>query len=247
MSAGKSKAKKWTIRILLGFIALIALIVIGFIVYSQLDYGPSEILEEQVDLEAVERDDQGLIFMPEDSNGQGLILYQGAKVEAEAYAYLGKKLSEQGYTVSIPDLPLKFGIFGVDKAEAVIADYPEIGSWFIGGHSLGGVAAAMYADEHQNELAGLFFLGSYPSGDFALSDLPMLSVYGENDGLTLLDDIENNRILFSANSEFVGIPGGNHAQFGLYGEQKGDNPADIQPLEQQDLVVEALLNWMEDK
>lgn len=247
MSAGKSKAKKWTIRILLGFIALIALIVIGFIVYSQFDYGPSEILEEQVDLEAVERDDQGLIFMPEDSNGQGLILYQGAKVEAEAYAYLGKKLSEQGYTVSIPDLPLKFGIFGVDKAEAVIADYPEIGSWFIGGHSLGGVAAAMYADEHQNELAGLFFLGSYPSGDFALSDLPMLSVYGENDGLTLLDDIENNRILFSANSEFVEIPGGNHAQFGLYGEQKGDNPADIQPLEQQDLVVEALLNWMEDK
>ena len=105
----------------------------------------------------------------------------------------------------------------------------------------------MYAEDHQDELAGLFFLGSYPAGDFALSDLPMLSVYGEKDGLTLLDDIQDNRIRFSANSEFVEIPGGNHAQFGLYGEQKGDNPADIQPLEQQDLVVEALLNWMEDK
>lgn len=247
MSADKSKAKKWSIRIALGFIALIVLIIIGFIVYSQFDYGPSEVLEEQVDLETLEQDGNGLIFKPEDPNGQGLILYQGAKVEAEAYAYLGEKLSEQGYMVSIPDLPLKFGIFGVDKAEAVMAEYPETKSWFIGGHSLGGVAAAMYAKEHQNELAGLFFLGSYPSSDFALSDLPMLSIYGEKDGLTLLDDIQDNRILFSANSEFVEIPGGNHAQFGLYGEQKGDNPAEIQPLEQQDLIVEALLKWMEDK
>lgn len=247
MSAGKRRAKRWAIRILLGFIALIALIIIGFVVYSQFDYGPSEVLKEQVDLEAVERDGQGLIFMPEDPNGQGVILYQGAKVEAEAYAYLGEKLSGQGYTVSIPDLPLKFGIFGVDTAEAVIGEYPEIDSWFIGGHSLGGVAAAMYAEDHQDELAGLFFLGSYPAGDFALSDLPMLSVYGEKDGLTLLDDIEDNRILFSANSEFVEIPGGNHAQFGLYGEQKGDNPAAISPLEQQDLVAEALLNWMDGK
>lgn len=246
MSVKKRTAKKWSIRIALGIVALAALAIIAFIVYAQFDYGPSETLAEQVDLGAVKRDDHGLVFLPENPNGQGLILYQGAKVEAEAYAYLGEKLSEQGYTVSIPQLPLKFGIFGVNKAEAVIEDYPEITAWFIGGHSLGGVAAAMYAEEHQDELAGLFFLGSYPAGDFAASELPMLSIYGENDGLTLLEDIENNRVLFSANSEFVEIPGGNHAQFGMYGEQKGDNPADISPLEQQDLIVEALLNWMKD-
>lgn len=231
----------------LGFIALIALISIGFLIYAQFEYGPSEVLEGQVDLDAIERDDNGLVFTPENPNGQGLIVYQGAKVKTGAYAYLGEKLSEQGYTVSIPQLPLNFGIFGVNKAEAVIEDYPDIQSWFIGGHSLGGVAAAMYAEDHQDELAGLFFLGSYPAGDFALSDLPMLSVFGENDGLTLPENIENNRVLFSANSEFVEIPGGNHAQFGLYGEQKGDDEADIAPLEQQDLIIEALLNWMEDK
>ncbi|MCP2035940.1 pimeloyl-ACP methyl ester carboxylesterase [Planomicrobium sp. HSC-17F08] len=247
MSAKRSTAKKWSLRIALGIVALVALALIAFILYAQFDYGPSEVLAEQVDLGAIKSDGHGLIFQPENPNGQGLILYQGAKVEAEAYAYLGGKLSEQGYTVSIPQLPLKFGIFGVNKAEAVIEDYPEITSWFIGGHSLGGVAAAMYAEEHQDELAGLFFLGSYPAGDFAASELPMLSLYGENDGLTLLEDIENNRALFSFNSEFIEVPGGNHAQFGLYGEQKGDNPASISPLDQQDFIVEALLNWMKDK
>lgn len=247
MSIGISTVKKWSIRIALGVVALVAMGVIGFILYVQFDYEPSEVLVEQVDLNAVKSDGHGLVFIPENPNGQGLIFYQGAKVEAEAYAYLGEKLSGQGYTVSIPQLPLKFGIFGVNKAEAMIEDYPEITSWFIGGHSLGGVAAAMYAEEHQDELVGLFFLGSYPAGDFAESELPMLSVYGENDGLTLLEDIEDSRVLFSANSEYVEIPGGNHAQFGLYGEQKGDNPADISPLEQQNFIVEALLNWMKDK
>ncbi|MGO1060375.1 alpha/beta hydrolase [Planococcus sp. FY231025] len=238
---------KWGIRLLLAVAALLLAAVAGFFIYAQFDYGPSEELRERVDLAAIERDGSGLVFHPENANGKGVILYQGAKVEAAAYAYLAEKLQAAGYTVSIPDMPLKFPILAADQADEVIAAYPSIEKWFIGGHSLGGVAAAQYAEEHQDELGGLYFLAAYPAGDFALSDLPMLSVSAENDGLTTAQDIEDRRMQFSANSKFVEIAGGNHAQFGMYGEQKNDLPAEIGPFEQQDQTAEALINWMANK
>lgn len=239
--------KKWSIRLLLAVAVLLLAAVAGFVAYAQFDYGPSEELRARVDLAAIERDGSGLVFHPENANGKGVILYQGAKVEAAAYAYLAEKLQAAGYTVSIPDMPLKFPILAADRADKVIAAYPAVEKWFIGGHSLGGVAAAQYAEEHQDELSGLYFLAAYPSGDFALSDLPMLSVSAENDGLTTAQDIEERRMQFSANSEFIEIAGGNHAQFGVYGEQKNDLPAEIGPFEQQDQTAEALINWMAHK
>ncbi len=238
---------KWVIRVLIAFGILLVAAIASFVVYAQFDYGPSEELKERVNLEGLEKDESGIIFYPDQSNGKGVILYQGAKVEAAAYAYLAEQLQSEGYMVSIPDMPLKFPILAAGKAGEVIAAYPSIEKWFVGGHSLGGVAAAMYAEEHQDELAGLYFLASYPTGDFALSDLPMLSISAEKDGLTTPQDIKEGQLQFSANSEFVEIAGGNHAQFGLYGEQKNDAPADIGPFEQQDQVVKALLDWMNNK
>lgn len=236
--------KKWLLRILLSILALLVIAIISFVVYAQFDYGPSEILTENVDLSAVESDGEGLIFQPESPNGKGVIFYQGAKVQKEAYAYLGQSLSEQGFVVSIPQLPLNFGILGSGTADAVIEEHPEVERWFVGGHSLGGVAASFYAEDPSPKLSGLFFLGSYPAADFSNSELAMLSIYGELDGLSTIDSIDESRELFPDGSAFVEIQGGNHAQFGLYGEQKGDNPAEIRAIEQQNQVVEALIEWI---
>lgn len=238
---------KWAIRLLAAFGALAMSVIAGFVIYAQFDYEPSALLKEQVNVSALERDESGLIFQPKEANGKGVILYQGAKVESAAYAYLAVLLQSEGYTVSIPDMPLKFPILAPTKADEVIAAYPSVEKWFIGGHSLGGVAAAMYAEKHQDELAGLYFLASYPTGDFALSELPMLSLYAENDGLTTPQDIKERQMQFSANSEFTEIAGGNHAQFGLYGEQKNDFPATINPLDQQEQVAKVLMDWMKNK
>lgn len=238
--------KKWLVRIGLGVFALLAIAIISFVIYAQFDNGPSAVLTENVDLSAIDWDEEGLIFQPESPNGKGIILYQGAKVKKEAYAYLGQSLSEEGFVVSIPQLPLNFGILGSRKADAVIEEHPEVEEWFLGGHSLGGVAASFYAEDPSPKLAGLYFLGAYPAGDFSASDLPMLSIYGELDGLSTVEDIEESRKLFPDDSVFVEIEGGNHAQFGLYGEQKGDNTAEITPLEQQDQVVEILTQWINE-
>lgn len=236
--------KKWLFRIAMTVFALLVMAIVSFVVYAQFDYGPSETLAEIVDVSAIESDGEGLIFQPESPNGKGVILYQGAKVQEEAYAYLGQSLSEQGFVVSIPQLPLNFGILGSGTAGAVIEEHPEVEKWFLGGHSLGGVAASFYAEDPSKKLAGLYFLGAYPASDFSESELPMLSIYGELDGLSTIEDIEKSRELFSAESGFVEIKGGNHAQFGLYGEQKGDNPAEITAMDQQDQVAEALAEWI---
>lgn len=238
--------KKWSIRIFLMVAALIVLGAAAFLIYAQFQYEPSQVLTEQVDMAGIQKTDGSLLFQPQKANGKGVIFYQGAKVQEEAYAYLAEKLSDQGFLVVIPHLPLNFGILGVNKADAAIENHPEIENWFIGGHSLGGVAAAMYAENNLDKVAGLYFLGSYPAGDFSSTELPMLSIYAEKDGLSTTGDIEKNRYLFSNESRFVEIAGGNHAQFGLYGKQKGDNEADIAPLDQQNQVAEALLAWLDE-
>ncbi|TWT04225.1 alpha/beta hydrolase [Planococcus sp. CPCC 101016] len=236
--------KKWLFRIAMSVFALLVIAVASFVIYAQFDYGPSEVLVDFVDLSSIESDGEGLIFQPESPNGKGVILYQGAKVEKEAYAYLGQSLSEQGFVVSIPQLPLNFGILGSRTADAVIEEHAEVEEWFLGGHSLGGVAASFYAEDASPKLAGLYFLGAYPASDFSESRLPMLSIYGERDGLSTVNDIEDSRELFSGNSEFVEIEGGNHAQFGLYGRQKGDNSAEITAIEQQNQVIKTLTEWI---
>jgi hypothetical protein len=45
----------------------------------------------------------------------------------------------------------------------------------------------------------------------------------------------------------VVIEGGNHAQFGNYGKQKGDPDATISREEQQDKAVEAIKEFLENK
>ena len=138
--------KKWLLRIGISVLALLVIVVTGFIIYAQFDYGPNTVLTKNVDLAAIEKDGEGLFFQPESPNGKGIILYQGAKVEKEAYAYLGQSLSEQGFAVSIPQLPLNFGILGAGTADEVIDEHAEVKEWFVGGHSLGGVAASFYAE-----------------------------------------------------------------------------------------------------
>ncbi|TWT24707.1 alpha/beta hydrolase [Planomicrobium sp. CPCC 101110] len=239
--------KKWGIRILQVLVLLSVLSASAFFIYAQFQYSPSGVLKEQVNMKEIETGEEGLLFRPGTANGKGVIFYQGAKVQEEAYAYLAEKLSEQGFLVVVPQMPLNFGIFGVDKADAAISSHPEIDQWFIGGHSLGGVAASMYAQKHQGKMAGLYFLGSYPASDFSEGSLPMLSIYAENDGLATIADIKENRALFSQESTFIEIRGGNHAQFGLYGKQKGDNAADIAPIDQQNQVAEALGSWMSSR
>jgi pimeloyl-ACP methyl ester carboxylesterase len=79
------------------------------------------------------------------------------------------------------------------------------------------------------EVDGLVLWGSYPedSVDLAGTDLEVVSIYGSNDRLSTPAEVLAAGARLPAGTTFVPIEGGNHAQFGDYGEQRGDGPAGI--------------------
>ena len=74
----------------------------------------------------------------------------------------------------------------------------------------------------------------------------MVSVSGTVDGLATPAKVEASRPLLPAATRWVPIPGGDHAQFGWYGPQAGDNPAAISREEQQKQVIAATLDLLKN-
>jgi len=179
----------------------------------------------------------------------GLVLYPGGRVDFRSYAPLARAIAAQGYLVVIPRMPLNLAVLAPERATEIIEGYPEIEAWAVGGHSLGGAMAARYASVHLDRVEGLVLWASYPADANSLagrSDLAVVSVYGTLDGLTEGDEIAASRALLPASTRWVEIEGGNHAQFGWYGAQKGDLLASISHEEQQRIAVEAAVALLEE-
>ena len=91
---------KWTA---LSIVGLLIIAVAGSLIWTQFTYGPTD--EATQHAEEGEVVDNRLEF-GETTSEVGIILYPGAKVEKEAYAYDGIRLAEEGYFVAIPSLRL---------------------------------------------------------------------------------------------------------------------------------------------
>ena len=188
----------------------------------------------------VERMEKGWRF--DGPGDRALIFYPGAKVEAAAYAPLMRALAAGGLDAFLVEMPLRFAILNKNAAEKIIGSY-EAAEWFLAGHSLGGVAAADYAGEHPETIKGLVFLASYPAADVP-DGIRALSIRGDRDGVMNRERYEANRVHFPAGTEEIILHGANHAQFGDYGPQSGDNEAQISAAQQQAQTVEAILSWI---
>jgi pimeloyl-ACP methyl ester carboxylesterase len=171
-----------------------------------------------------------IAFQP--SAGQpltGLIFYPGGRVDYRAYAPVLHQIAAQGYLVVLVPVNLNLAFFEIEAGAPALKDFPEIQTWAVSGHSLGGVAASIFAANHP-EIRGIAYWASYPADDtLKNSGLKTLSIYGTLDGLATSETVEKNKALMPADAIFVPIEGGNHAQFADYGIQSGDNPAEISP------------------
>lgn len=175
--------------------------------------------------------------------GSALIFYPGAKVEAEAYAPLLFSLAEAGEDVFLVRMPLRFALFGIGEAGKLMSGY-DYDTWYLAGHSLGGVAAGSYAADHPDEVSGIVFLASYPVS-YPGDGTKVLSVYGSEDGCLDRKAYEESRKYWPDGKEVV-IEGGNHAQFGNYGEQQGDGKAEITAGEQQAITVRTIIEQVNE-
>lgn len=225
-----SRRKKWLLAG--GIVLLVLAILAGAFFWYVSDYYRAE----DVALEVLAQDstikEQGnlTILSPSYSTDTAIIFYPGAKVEAEAYLPLLDQIRQLGVTCILVHMPFHMAIFDSNAAEEVMAQFSEYQHWYMAGHSMGGAMASQFAAGHPDEVDGLILLGAYIYGDYPEEDT--LTIYG-----SLNQSVEDN-IDYTEN--IVEIEGGNHAQFGNYGPQKGDLPATITAQEQQKQTVEAI-------
>jgi pimeloyl-ACP methyl ester carboxylesterase len=234
-------------RILLGLLLVVVLTAAGFVVWAETPLGPAPeaLAALQSDAQVAVTSGDLITFTPTAQRpaSVGFIFYPGGRVDARSYAAPLHEIAARGYLVVLVPVRLNLAFFDINAAEAVFAAHPEIEHWVIGGHSLGGVAAALFAGTHP-QISGLVFWASYPADDsLKNSSMRILSIYGTND-MAGMQTFQEKDALMPGNVEYVVIEGGNHAQFGDYGPQPGDNAATISRADQQAQVVDAVVRFL---
>lgn len=232
--------------------AILLVLVIAFIgfsvwAYTPLGPMPQALAAMQSSAGVLVDDDPWLVFQPKNGNiDTGLIIYPGGRVDPRSYAPAAHALAEDGYLVIIPPMPFNLAVFGWQEAEQVINNYPTISNWAISGHSLGGTMAAKYAMSDPGQINGIILWAAYPSSsdDLSASPLESMSIYGTDDGLISVNEIDDSRQIMPETTSLVRIDGGNHSQFGWYGDQPGDNPASISREMQQKIIIESTKNLL---
>lgn len=234
-------------RILFALLSAVIVTVFGFVIWAENPLGPAPeaLAALQSDLHVTVITGGFITFKP--SNVQpatGFVFYPGGRVDYRSYAAPLHKIAAQGYLVVLLPVHLNLAFFDVNAAEPVFAKYPGIKHWAVGGHSLGGVASALYAKDHLNQLDGIIFWASYPADEsLKNSDLKILSIYGTKD-MAGMEKFKETSALLPLDTKYVVIEGGNHGQFGDYGAQPGDNEAAISRAEQQAQAVNATVEFL---
>lgn len=226
-----TKSKKTKIIIISGVVAAVLVLSLVLAALYLGDYyraadGAIASFDPEEGITVTENADGSLVFSPENPIA-GFIFYPGGKVEHNAYQQLMAELARDGVLTVLVKMPFNLAVLDVNAADGIKESYPEIDSWYIGGHSLGGSMAASYLEAHSEEFDGLVLLAAYSTVDLSATDLEVLSVYGSEDLVLDLERYDECCANLPGGFTEAVITGGNHAYFGIYGEQEGDGEADI--------------------
>ncbi|MBC8098820.1 MAG: alpha/beta hydrolase, partial [Armatimonadetes bacterium] len=182
----KNFNKRWLLLIPL----ILVLAIGGFVLWAATPGGatlPEAIAALASDATVTVDSSPWLVFTPvTTAPTTGFVFYPGGRVLVDAYAPAARQLAQAGYLVVLVPMPLNLAVLGANSADEVVAAYPDIETWAIGGHSLGGAMAANYVKSHPGVMSGLVIWASYPQASDTLADETMLvvaSVSGTLDGL----------------------------------------------------------------
>lgn len=228
-----------------------------FFLLSGCSYLPEEEIPLSSEYEVSETQDYILIEPIGESSREGILFIPGGLVDAHAYfSTFVEFVKTNKQKVLILKVRSNLAIFNMRQAERVRKEFKD-DKWLIGGHSLGGVVAGMTVNNNRDEYEGLFLLGAYSTANIRDWNQPVFMILAENDGLTDLESVENNRRNLPdavyvdflqlddlgdtrGSTIYYTIRGGNHGQFGSYGIQGGDGEATISKEEQQQELFEVL-------
>jgi hypothetical protein len=245
----RNRSMKIFKRILIGFFSMIFILIAAFLIWSSFYYKATDeallYLNSNPDVEV--HINRNIVFMPNKPKETAFIFYPGGKVDEKAYAYLGHEIASIGYPVIIAKMPFRLAVLQPNTAGNIIDSFPEIDTWVIGGHSLGGAMASVFSYNNPDKISGLILMASYPasSNDFSFKEIKVLSIYGSNDKIINQENFTQTRHLLPKDTAFIALEGANHSQFGDYGFQKNDGKADILKSTQQSLIVEAVIDFLQ--
>ncbi len=260
----KKKSLKSLSFILMG---IIFTSIMGLFVYNN-SVGSVQATEVTLETETESKENlRSMVYGNPDTATKGLIFYPGANVDFKQYDTLLKGIAADNNILCISvEMPLDIAILDVTAAGRymISCKYKNIKEWYIGGHSLGGAMAATYASiqtsdlDIKNDIKGVILLAAYSplslkyeshkniftQKEVVDRDVKVLNITATNDGVLNQESYEKYRKNLPDNTTDVVIQGGNHAQFGNYGAQEGDNPATISPEEQIRQTVQAIKNFI---
>ena len=184
----------------------------------------------------------GYGWMFDAGSSSAVIFYPGGKVEESSYLELCGKIANNGIDVHLVKMPLRFAIFGINRADQIIdnTDYDYV---YMCGHSLGGAMASIYASEHPDKVSGLILLAAYSSVKIPDS-IKVLSIYGDKDKILNMRTYENNRKNLPEDMYEYVIRGGNHRQFGNYEGQMNDGTPQMTLEQQQTIASDVITSYM---
>ena len=233
----KDKKKKFIVLEAVLSVILTLVLVAGlyFSDYNRADARCSDYLVSSGTVE-VTKTGCGYLF---DGSGEKdlIIFYPGAKVEAKAYAPLLYRLAEAGYDAVLVEMPFNFAILGQNKADDIISNY-SYENYYMAGHSLGGAMASIYTNKHEN-IKGLILLAAYSTKEI---DVPVLSVYGSEDGVLNKETYTKSKGNLKNIEEHI-IDGANHSGFAYY-NQSGDHISLITADEQIGITVKYIDDFL---
>lgn len=245
----RSRGRRIATRVLLGFLALLGVAVVGFLVWANVgvmgaEAGPLSAVEEDSAVSITDHP-EAVVLTPTDGDSTvGLVFIPGAKVTADAYmSNLSGIVETDGITVVITKPTLNLAFFDLRPLDSFTELAPQLDQWFVGGHSLGGVKACQFAADPG--VSGLVLFGSYCANDLSSSALPVLSIGGSEDALSTPEKIQDASDKLPTSAEFIQIEGASHARFGDYGIQSGDGTATISSDEMREILTEDLAAFFE--
>ncbi len=180
----------------------------------------------------------------------GVIVYPGAYVDIRGYAPTLRRIAAEGYRVIVVQMPFDLAILSTDRALEVEAANADIQHWVIAGHSVGGAAAAVFANRHPDSVAGVVIWDSYPPSMASLADFskPVWHIHRATPDGAPPPTFTQQRGTFPRDSHWVPLPGGIHMNFGSFsgGGYQEDWAATISQEQQHDLVVAGTLQALAD-
>jgi len=221
-------------------IPLVFILLIG-VAYSFVYVPPTdEVRNQDYDMEETSQ----YYYFPSDVSQAVIVMYPGGFVDSLAYAPLAEQLQSEHIDVYILKLPLNFALLGIQAPESIRLDVEEDLPFYVMGHSLGGVAAAEYVKSKGDLVDGIIMLASYPAQDLSDLNVDYLSIVGSLDTVLNQEAYDEAKPYWPSGAHEEIIDGGNHAQFGNYGDQSGDTPATIDTPAQQTNTVEIIIGFV---